>query len=152
VRVVDYGIRGMHLAYDLLDGYDRLILLDALPNDGEPGDVVVLEVGPDDVRDGHVRDGDVGDGDVRDGELDAHGMAPAAVLGSLARLGGQLPPTVVVGCEPLDVSEGIGLTPPVTEAVDVAVAAVRRLLDPPAPSATRDSGPAQNAMRNEVPS
>ena len=31
VRVVDYGIRGMHLAYDLLDGYDALVLIDALP-------------------------------------------------------------------------------------------------------------------------
>ncbi len=29
VRVVDYGIRGMHLAYDLLDGYDALVIVDA---------------------------------------------------------------------------------------------------------------------------
>ena len=34
VRVVDYGIRGMHLAYDLLDGYDALVVVDALPGDG----------------------------------------------------------------------------------------------------------------------
>ena len=31
VRVVDYGIRGMHLAYDLLDGYDALVLVDVVP-------------------------------------------------------------------------------------------------------------------------
>ena len=31
VRAVDYGIRGMHLAYDLLDGYDALVIVDALP-------------------------------------------------------------------------------------------------------------------------
>ena len=29
VRVTDYGIRGMHLAYDLAKGFDRTILVDA---------------------------------------------------------------------------------------------------------------------------
>ena len=114
VTVVDYGIRGVHLAYDLLDGYDGLILLDALPRHGTPGDIVILDVGP---------------GDLGAAEFDAHGMEPTAVLASLEALGGQLPPTFVVGCEPLDVAEGIGLSPPVAAAVDRAVSAVRRLLD-----------------------
>ena len=93
VKVVDYGIRGMHLAYDLLDGYDALVVVDAVPGDGAPGDLSVLEVGEDDLG---------------DGELDAHGMAPVAVLAGLAKLGGSLPPTYVVGCQPADVGEGIG--------------------------------------------
>lgn len=114
VRVVDYGIRGMHLAYDLLEGYDGLVLLDALPRHGAPGDVVVLEVRPEDLG---------------TGEFDAHGMAPTAVLANLGALGGRLPPTYVVGCEPADLDEGIGLSPPVAAAVDRAVATVRRLLD-----------------------
>ena len=49
VRAVDYGIRGTHLAYDLLDGWDALVLVDALPDRGEPGALRVLDVGPDDV-------------------------------------------------------------------------------------------------------
>jgi hydrogenase maturation protease len=113
VRVVDYGIRGVHLAYDLLDGYDALVVLDALPRGGQPGDLVVLQVGPDDVG---------------EAELDAHGMEPTAVLASLSWLGGQLPPTFVVGCEPADLSEGMGLSPPVGGAVDRAVELVGRLL------------------------
>ncbi len=45
MRAVDYGIRGVHLAYDLLDGYDALILVDAVPAaDEPPGTVTVLEV------------------------------------------------------------------------------------------------------------
>ena len=36
VRVVDYGIGGMHLAYDLLDGWDALVLVDAIPSRGAP--------------------------------------------------------------------------------------------------------------------
>jgi hydrogenase maturation protease len=115
-RVVDYGIRGMHLAYDLLDGWDRLVLVDALPDRGSPGRLQVLEVGPDDVA---------------HGELDAHGMDPAAVLSILGALGGRLPPTTLVGAQVADVQEGIGLSPVVAAAVPAAVKAVRALLGRP---------------------
>lgn len=113
VRVVDYGIRGMHLAYDLLDGVDALVLIDTLPSTGEPANITVLQVQPEDLG---------------SGQFDAHGMDPVAVLGSLSSLGGELPPTYVVGCQPVDVSEGIGLTPQVAAAVDEAVATVRTLI------------------------
>jgi hydrogenase maturation protease len=113
VRVVDYGIRGMHLAYDLLDGYEALIVIDTVPGTGSPGDLCVMAVGPDDLG---------------EGELDAHGMAPVSVLASLGQLGGALPPTYVVGCQPADVGEGIGLTPVVAAAVDAAVALVHGVL------------------------
>jgi len=104
----------MHLAYDLLDGYDALVLVDAVPALGQPGNLTVLEVGPDDLG---------------SGGLDAHGMDPVAVLATLESLGGELPRTLVVGCHPSDVGEGIGLSPPVSAAVDAAVVVVRRLVD-----------------------
>lgn len=113
VRLVDYGIRGMHLAYDLLDGVDALVIVDALPGDGEPGTITVLQVGPEDLG---------------EGEFDAHGMNPVAVLGSLGALGGTLPPTYVVGCTPADLEEGMGLSPVVAAAVDEAADTVRSLL------------------------
>ncbi len=116
VKVVDYGIRGMHLAYDLLDGYDALIVVDALPGKGSPGELSVLEVGEDDLG---------------AGDFDAHGMAPVAVLASLGQLGGTLPPTYIVGCQPQDVSDGMGLTPAVSASVDGAVALVEELLADP---------------------
>jgi hydrogenase maturation protease len=114
VRVVDYGIRGMHLAYDLLEGYDALVVVDALPGEGTPGDLSVLEVGPDDLG---------------EGELDAHGMAPVSVLASLGQLGGALPPTYVVGCQPADVGEGMGLTPAVEAAIEPAITLVYEVLE-----------------------
>ena len=113
VRLVDYGIRGMHLAYDLLDGVDALVIVDALPGDGEPGTITVLHVGPEDLG---------------EGEFDAHGMNPVAVLGSLEALGGTLPPTYVVGCTPADLEEGMGLSAPVAAAVPLAADTVRSLL------------------------
>ena len=118
VRVVDYGIRGMHLAYDLLDGYDALVILDAAPRGGAAGDIVVLEVGHSEIQGGGLGTG----------ELDAHGMEPTAVLASLGALGGRLPRTFVVGCEPADVSEGIGLSPAVAAAAERAVGVVTDLL------------------------
>jgi len=114
VLVVDYGIRGMHLAYDLLDGYDALVIVDALPHDAAPGDLVVLEVNAD-----HLGTG----------ELDAHGMDPVAVLANLGVLGGTLPLTYIVGCQPRDLDEHIGLSPPVAAAVDGAVTAVHALVN-----------------------
>ena len=47
VDVADYGIRGVHLAYDLLDGrYDTVVLVDALPLEEPPGTLAVLEADP----------------------------------------------------------------------------------------------------------
>jgi hydrogenase maturation protease len=115
VRVVDYGIRGMHLAYDLLDPWDALVLVDALPGRERPGDVVVLEIG-----DEHLGDG---------ARVDAHGMDPATVLATLAALGGRLPPrTLLVGCRVADTGDGMELTPAVESAVDAAVDTVRTVV------------------------
>jgi hydrogenase maturation protease len=120
VRLVDYGIRGMHLCYDLLDGYAALILIDALqanarPGDGLPGEVTVLAVGAEDLVSS-------------DAGYDPHGMNPVAVLAGLPTLGGTLPPTYVVGAQPMELDEGIGLSEPLRRAVPVASAAVRELL------------------------
>ena len=114
VRVVDYGIRGMHLAYDLLDGWDALVLVDAVPAQGSPGTVHVF------AADHETLGGTAA--------LDAHSMDPAAVFASLTALGGTAPYTVVVGCEAATVDEGMGLSAPVAAAVDGAVAAVEEML------------------------
>jgi hydrogenase maturation protease len=128
VKVVDYGIRGMHLAYDLLEGYDGLVIVDALPHQGAPGDLVVLEVGPDDLG---------------TAQLDAHAMAPVAVLAGLGLMGGELPPTYIVGCEPGELGDGMGLTAAVEGAVDRAIEAVLGVIDGelavPSKSSTRGS-------------
>lgn len=116
VEVVDVGIRGVHLAYDLLDGCDLLILVDAAPRGGPPGTVSVLDVAPDDVGPGPAL-------------IDAHGLAPDDVLGLVRRLGGRPARTLVVACEPADLTAGMDLSDPVRAAVPVAVDMVRTLLD-----------------------
>lgn len=124
VEVVDYGIRGMHLAYDLLAGVDVLVLVDAVPPDrGPAGDGSGPSV-PGSLRVLRIRGEDLDGGTA----LDPHGMDPAAVLGRLRTLGGEVPETYVVGCVPADVTEGVGLSPLVAAALPGAMAAVVNLL------------------------
>ncbi len=121
VHVEDFGIRGVHLAYELLDGYDTLVLVDALPRGEPPGTVTVLEPALDDLP---------------GAAMDAHTMDPGTVLATLDGLGGQVGRVLIVGCEPLTVDEGIGLSEPVAAAVDVAAETVMDLVAV-APSASR---------------
>lgn len=84
VEVLDFGIRGMDLAYALQD-YDALVLLDATPRGGPPGTLYVIEP----------------ELDVAAGTPDAHGMDPVRVLALAQALGAGPPPrTLLVGCEP----------------------------------------------------
>lgn len=110
VQVRDYGIGGMHLAYDLLDRWDALLLVDAIPDRGAPGTL-------------HVFDADIENLRAATG-LDAHAMDPAAVFASLSALGGSPPYTVVIGCEVDCIDEGMGLSETVAAAVPDAVRAI----------------------------
>jgi hydrogenase maturation protease len=110
VRAEDYGIRGIHLAYELLEGYDALLLVDAVPMGEAPGTLAVIEPEVDTYL-----------GDVQDVPMvDAHTMSPDVVLATLARLGGSVGRIVIVGCQPADLREGMGLSPAVAAVVDDA--------------------------------
>jgi hydrogenase maturation protease len=106
VEARDYGIRGVHLAYELLDGrYQSLVLVDALPM-GEPaGTLAVIEV------DGTAEFGD---------RIDAHTMTPAAVLAAANALGAPMPRVLIVGCQPAALDTGMVLSEPVTAALEEA--------------------------------
>jgi hydrogenase maturation protease len=122
VRVGDFGIRGVHLAYELLEGYEAVILVDAAPRGEAPGTVYVIE--PDLGAELAGAPGPAEPGVL----VDAHGMEPDAVFGLLKVLGGDIPELLVVGCEPAEVTERMGLSPAVAGAVDEAVAVVRELI------------------------
>jgi hydrogenase maturation protease len=118
VRVADFGIRGVHLAYEILDGdYDAVILVDAATRGEEPGTVYLIEP-------------DIETVDTREPvSLDAHGMDPQVVLEMIKTLGGMRGRLYVVGCEPLETEEGIGLSALVAGGVEEAVRLVRNLVE-----------------------
>jgi hydrogenase maturation protease len=154
VDVADYGIRGLHLAFALLDGrYDTVILVDALPSDLPPGTLTVLRPELSDapaamdrpaVVDGPVLAADgpavVGGSAV----VDAHGMSPDIVLRLVRDLGGEIGQVVVVGCRPAVVAERMELSGAVRAAVDDAVDLIGDILRDPrlvgAGPATRQNG------------
>jgi hydrogenase maturation protease len=122
VRVVDFGIRGLDLAYALLDDYDAAILVDAAGRGGEPGTLYLLEP-------------ELGDADAEGAQavpMEAHGMNPMRVLEMVRAMGGRPRQVLVVGCEPAtlgDEFEGaMGLSAPVESAVDGAIAMVESLI------------------------
>jgi hydrogenase maturation protease len=120
VQVADYGISGMHLAYDLADGYETAILVDAAQRGGAPGTLTVIEAD---------RAPAAGQPPFAESRLfDAHGMQPDVVLGVLDMLGAGSARVLVVGCEPASLDYGMELSEPVAKAVDEAVGVVMRLI------------------------
>ena len=118
VEAVDFGIRGMDLAYALGDGWSAVVLLDAAPTGQPPGTLTVIEPELDAVEPA----------------LDAHGMDPVQVLALARTLGGPLPRTLVVACAPETIMTGeeedvvAELSAPVRAALDPGVELVESLL------------------------
>jgi hydrogenase maturation protease len=120
VTVMDFGTGGLDLAYELMRGYDALVLLDASRQGGEPGTLYVLEPSMEELS-GPIEDGDV---------INPHAMDPQTVLRFVGAIGGFSGKVVVIGCEPGEVDDvGLGLTPPVEAAVERALRLVGETLE-----------------------
>jgi hydrogenase maturation protease len=123
VRVVDFGIRGLDLAYAILDGCRCVVLVDAVARGQPPGTLYVMEPQADVENVAQTAAAMV----------DAHGMDPANVLRLVRQLGGPATPIWLVGCEPTpladDVNVPLALSEPVAAAVNDAIDVVERIVD-----------------------
>lgn len=117
VSVLDFGTSGLDLAYEVMRGYDAMVLVDATRQGDVPGTLYVMEPEQSEFAPS-----------IDDGEaIDPHGMDPQTVLRFVNATGGWPGKVVVVGCEPQEVDEpGMGLTPPVARAVPAAIDLIRR--------------------------
>jgi hydrogenase maturation protease len=119
VTVMDFGTGGLDLAYEVMRGYDALVLIDASRQGQEPGTLYVLEPDMSEFE-GAIEDGDV---------INPHSMDPASMLRFVSAIGGFSGKVVIIGCEPGEVDEvGLGLTPPVEGAVERALELVGQTL------------------------
>jgi hydrogenase maturation protease len=110
--VFDFGTGGLDLAYEVMRGYDALVLIDISRQGGEPGTLYVMEADEDQIAAG-IEDGQA---------LNPHGMDPETVLRFVKTLGAWPGKVLVIACEPLEVGDmGIGLSEPVAAAVEGAV-------------------------------
>lgn len=116
VLIKDFGIRGLDLAYAMMDSWDLVILVDAVSRGAEPGTLYVVEAETDESAPCSTPD--------------AHVMTPEKVLELVRSLGGKVPRTLVLGCEPAQLGgeEGcIGLSDAVEASLEHAVKEVDRL-------------------------
>jgi hydrogenase maturation protease len=120
VAVMDAGTGGLDLAYEVMRGYDALVIVDASRQGGEPGTLYVME--PDEQSvDGNFADGEA---------INPHGMDPKTVLRFVKSIGAWPGRVVVVACEPADVSDlGFGLSDQVQAVLDRAVELVVETVD-----------------------
>jgi hydrogenase maturation protease len=115
VAVMDAGTGGLDLAYEVMRGYDALIILDVSAQGGEPGTLYVMEPDEEAVP-GQIEDGDV---------INPHAMDPQTVLRFVKSVGAWPGKVVVIACEPEDVSDmGWGLSERVRDAVSRAIGLV----------------------------
>jgi hydrogenase maturation protease len=111
VVVLDFGTGGLDLAYEVMRGYDALILLDVSRQGGAPGTLYVMEPDRDEIAAG-IEDGEI---------IDPHSMDPQTVLRFVKTVGGWPGKVVVIACEPAAVGEmGLGLSDSVQAAVERA--------------------------------
>lgn len=122
VKLVDYGIRGLDVAYALLQPWRAVILVDAIAHGGAPGSLYLLEAKNDPDADR-----------ARPEDFNPHAMSPAQVLALARSLGTVTAPLYIVGCEPQDFGselEGrMGLSAAVAAAVPESVRMVLHLIE-----------------------
>jgi len=110
--VFDFGTGGLDLAYEVMRGYDAMVLIDVSRQGGEPGTLYVMEALEEEVEAG-IEDGQV---------LNPHAMDPQTVLRFVKTLGAWPGKVLVVACEPASLEEmSVGLSPEVERAVTGAV-------------------------------
>ncbi|MFZ0091679.1 MAG: hydrogenase maturation protease [Solirubrobacteraceae bacterium] len=120
VSVMDAGTGGLDLAYEVMRGFDALVIVDVSRQGGEPGTLYVMEADEDSVAAG-IEDGDV---------INPHAMDPQTVLRFVRSVGAWPGRVIVIACEPADVEEmGWGLSPQVRDAVRRAVDLVVQTVD-----------------------
>jgi hydrogenase maturation protease len=122
VSVVDYGIRGFDLAYALLDVWDTVILIDALPRGDSPGTLYTLELDRTEFAGRPPQET----------MINPHGMDPVRVLQLASSMGSVSANIYLVGCEPEDFGDELqgrmGLSLTVQSSVPHAVEMVEALV------------------------
>jgi hydrogenase maturation protease len=121
VRVIDFGIRGLDLAYALMDDYEAVILVDAVPRGGPPGTLYILEPEMNDAS------------DTAGLSIETHHLDPVKVLRLAEAMGAKVERLLLVGCEPAPDSDyedmQMGLSGSVRAAVDEAIVLLESLIE-----------------------
>ena len=147
VQIVDFGIRGLDLAFTLLEDYDALVLVDAVPRGGQTGTLYLIEPELDDVT---SEAGTIA-GRIA---LETHSMDPLKVLAFARSLGARSIRTLLIGCEPAEISLETSyaeMQPGLSLPVQAAIGGAIQILDKLVSELLASELPASELLASELP-
>ncbi len=113
IEIIDAGTAALD-TLSLLDGVDRLIIVDAIKGGGEAG--TIYKLSPDDIR------------EKPRGSISLHQMSLLQALASNGLLGSVPSEVVIVGIEPGEITAGLELTPELRDRIPLIIETVESLL------------------------
>ncbi len=119
VSVVDFGIRSYDLVYAIMDGFNKVILVDAVQRGQAPGTLFLVEP-------------DLSAHDPQRQIMGGHNMDLVNTLKTVHMLGGTSAGLLLVGCEPATFLNNVGeisLSEPVRAALPKALEMIHSLVD-----------------------
>lgn len=113
VKVVDFGIRGIDLAFELINDYELVILVDTIKIGAEAGSVFVLE----------PKIWAEGTGNF------SHDLTPTKAMQIASRLKTKPKKMLLIGCEPANLEFQDEMSEAVENSVEKAVAKILELIE-----------------------
>jgi hydrogenase maturation protease len=113
VKVLDFGIRGVDLAFELAEEYELVILVDTIKIGAEAGSIFVLEP---ELNGGKSEDL-------------SHDLTPAKALQLAQSLNAKPKKILLVACEPVNLEFNDKMSEAVKNAVEIAVEKVLEILE-----------------------
>lgn len=112
VKLIDFGIRGIDLAFELINDYDLVILVDTIKIGASAGSVFVLEPKPDENNE----------------ENYTHDLTPTKALQIASRLKTKPKKMLLIGCEPVNLEFHDEMSEAVRNAIEKAVGKILELI------------------------
>lgn len=112
VKLIDFGIRGIDLAFELINDYKLVLLVDAIKIGAEPGSVFILEPKPNDNETGNY----------------THDLTPTKAMQIASRLKTKPQKMLLIGCEPANLEFHDEMSEAVKNAVEKAVEKILELV------------------------
>mgnify|MGYP001576376524 FL=1 len=112
VKLIDFGIRGIDLAFELINDYKLVLLVDTIKIGAEAGSVFVLEPKTD--EDGN--------------DNFTHDLTPTKAMQIASRLKTKPQKMLLIGCEPANLEFHDEMSEPVKNAVEKAVGKILEIV------------------------
>lgn len=113
VKLIDFGIRGIDLAFELINDYELVVLVDTIKIGADAGSVFVFEPRMSGAESGNF----------------AHDLTPTKAMHIAARLKTKPKKMLLVGCEPVNLEFNDEMSAEIEKAVAIAVEKILEIIE-----------------------